>query len=160
MRAAMLVFEDVLMKMGALSMPEPQTPYLRKSLIYRVVQTLVEFAQGSPVQMSLDVLLAGLTPIYRSARHPLTFALDVEAAEPHDELGLAVMGAMARHRLIKGHPLSCCELAILMGRNKDHVTALAAAGEIPGAYRDETISKHKPWRFRVSEALKDLIDNA
>lgn len=130
------------------------------SPFFQRVKTLVDYAQGGPMPagLTLSKLLVGVAPLYRSAREPGALPSDREPQQPVTLLGLAIAGALARERLEKRVPLSCVDLSVLIGRDKDRITALAAEGKIPGSYRDETLNR-SPWRFRATKELREWIDN-
>lgn len=153
---------DVLQKLALLSRADAaafqESPSRAEhSAVYRIVRILTEYAQDEPLPnaATLDTLLEHLVPLYRAPR-----SLDViygEPAEPTDALGVVLAAVHARKRLGAGEPLSCVDVAVLIGRDRDRVTMLAASGEIPGAYRDGSISR-QPWRFKVTTDLMEWID--
>lgn len=164
LQATHALINDAMTKLSAVDMRAAEDATERlgiwggSSPFFHRVKVLVEYAQGAPMPagLTLEKLLTGVAPLYRSARAPAALPAELEPQEPTTLLGLAIAGACARDRLENRVPLSCIDLAVLTGRDKDRVTALAAGGKIPGSYRASLT--RTPWRFRVSKELREWIE--
>ena len=127
--------------------------------LYNVVRSLARYARSGgdlPARTSVEKLIAQLSPLYSSMLGGERSPLDVEPPEPTSALGVAIHGANARAKLEAGEPLSSPELALLVGINRDYLTAMVSRDEVPSCYRDDKLPR-RPYRFRVTKALREWM---
>lgn len=119
----------------------------------RAIVALGEYAvRGKVPRQEVEALIAQLAPLRACAE--VVGSLD--PAEPETPLEFLVAGARARAALDAGEVMTSLQLALLAGLDRDHVNGMALREQIPSAYRSAE-TKHRPWRFRNTKALRAWV---
>jgi hypothetical protein len=132
-----------------------QSHQLAGTEIAKAVTQLGNYAtKGTAIRADVETLIERLSALRTCA----DVVGSLSPAEPVTPLEFIIAGARARAALEAGQVLTSLQLAILSGLDRDHVNGMALKEQIPSAYRSDE-SKHRPWRFRNTKALREWVSH-